>query len=192
MALSFNRNIFPPDGRVYIERDGTRFRGDSWRDLEEKVAGYRKRRGWPEGNVREDIDAQICAQYPQFCGDDRPRPIQNAHSLSFNQRVLHWFAHALGLKRTNPKLFTKVSDDVAAQRAAICARCPKQQTLVKSCEACIRNVESGRKALLNNAPSLHQNLLPCAVLAEDPVVTVHLDLIPVNSNDLPAHCWRKA
>lgn len=191
MPVAFNRNLYPPDGRVFIEGDGTRFRGDSWRDLEAKVTEYRRLRGVPIGDVSADINAQLCAKYPNFCGDTTPRPIANAHSLSFNQRVLHWVAHAMGLKRANPTLFTRVPDEEAAERAAICARCPAQQGLVQSCEACIRSIDSGRKVLLDGVPSRHQNLLPCRVLAEDTVVTVHLNQPQVSSSDLPDACWRK-
>lgn len=191
MPIEFNRNMYPPDGRVYMESDGTRFRGDSWRDLEAKVAEYRRLRGMPAGDVSADINAQLCAKYPSFCGDTSPRPIANAHSLTFNQRVLHWVAHMLGVKRSNPTLFTRASDEEAAARAAICARCPAQQGLVQSCEACIRSVETGRRVLLDGAPSRHQNLLPCRVLAEDTTVTVHLNQPAVDVAELPAECWRK-
>jgi hypothetical protein len=190
--MTFNRNVYPPGGRTYTEADGTVFRAGSWRDLETLIRDYRSRNGLPAGDVQRDIDTQLCAKYPNFCDRTRPAPKKTPdhHSLTFNQRVLHWIARALGLKRTNPEYFDKVSEVVAAERATICAGCPRQQGLVKSCEACVAAVKTGRREMLKGAPSSHQNLLPCSVLAEDPAITVHLKLPPVTNPNLPPACWR--
>lgn len=186
-----NPNLYPEGGYFFVESDGSRWRGDSWKDLIAKVSAYRERNGRVVGEVEQDIFSQYCSRIPAHCRDMTNPPIQNAHSLSFNQRVLQRFSELLDQKRKAPKSLGRVSDAVAAERAAICARCPRQQPLVESCQTCINGVKHGRVALLDNAASLHQNLLPCGALSEDPQTTVHLDLPPVDSAALPTECWRR-
>lgn len=189
-----NRNLYPSGGYTFKERDGTVHIANGWGALGVKVASYRKRLGWPVGDVQADIAEQFCAIYPGACSSPHSMPIPERgvgtnQAMTFTQRVLHWFIHVLAQKRLNR--IGRVDDATAAARAMVCQRCPKQKALSNSCGTCLRSIEQSRKALLNGAPSLHQNILPCAVTGEDPSVTVHISQEPIHHADLPANCWRR-
>jgi hypothetical protein len=188
-----NRNLYPSGGYVFTERDGTVLKGTGWGDLGTKVAGYRRRAGIQIGDVHGDIADQFCATYPGSCSPNNAAPIPpgglRTPAMTFTQRVLHWFIHVLSLKRLNR--IGRVDDATAAARAMICQRCPKQKALSQSCGTCLRSVEQSRLAVLNGAPSLHKNLLPCAVTGEDCSIIVHISQDPVNHADYPAKCWRR-
>jgi hypothetical protein len=188
--MEVNRNLFPPDGYVFVERDGSRLRGEGWKDLEARIRGYRAINGMPPGDPWAEIQVQICSRNPSFCHEEGPPvPPQGHHSLTFNQRVLQWFVHAIGLKRVDR--LGRVDDATAAARAEICARCPAQKSLNHACEGCLASIKESRKGLLNGATSLHQNLQPCAVLAEDCQTSVHVEQPPTDVPGLPGHCWRR-
>jgi len=186
-----NPNLYPDGGYFYVEADGTRFRGDGWRNLIQLVRDYRVRNGLPVRDPEVDVFNQYCARMPSHCRTSAPQPSQ-PHSMSFNQRVLQWFSNMLEIRRLNPRAFGRVPDDVAAQRAAICARCPRQQALSSACESCLNAVRSGRKVILDGAASQHQNLHACAALGEDCQTTVHIGLPPVDPSMVPPECWRRS
>lgn len=188
--MEVNRNLYPDGGYQFTERDGTRIRGESWKDLEARIRGYRAVNRFDPGDPWAEINIQLCARQPSFCREEGPPvPPQGHHSLSFNQRVQQWFVHALGLKRVNR--LGHVDDGEAARRAAICARCPAQLSLNHACEACLASIKTSREGLLDGRPSRHQNLQPCGVLGEDCQTTVHLQQPATQVPGLPGHCWRR-
>lgn len=188
MSFRPNPNLYPEGGYIFVESDGTRFRGESWKDLIKRVTEYRARNGQEKGDPEAEIFTQYCTRMPNHCGMQAPRPVV-PHSMTFNQKVLQWFSSLLEWKRKNP--LPRCTDGEAARRAAICARCPMQRSLVESCESCIRTIRHGRKTLLDGQASRHQNLQPCAALGEDCMVSVHIDQPKVPDSSVPAECWRK-
>jgi hypothetical protein len=112
MSQELNRNLFPREGYVFIDRDGTKHKSDSWRNLEQKIIEYRQRNGMPVGDVLGEITTQACAKQPSICRDPNPGPIppQGLGAMTFTQHVLHWAIHLLGLKRLNK--VPRVPDDV--------------------------------------------------------------------------------
>jgi len=184
-----NPNIYPDGGYLFTEGDGTRFRGESWRDLTKKVKEYRQRNKLPAGDPETEIFDQYCVRMPSQCRNFSKGPTVIQQPMDHNQRILHWFIRMLELRRKGP--LPKVSDGEAARRAAICAKCPRQQPLVASCQTCINSVRKGREALMDREPSKHQNLEPCSALAEDCMVTVHLEQPVVAADRVPPECWRK-
>lgn len=191
MSIRPNQNLYPDGGYIFIEGDGTRFRGESWRDLIAKVKSYRERNKKPPGNPEDEVFSQYCVRMPSHCKDMRHVPVQSAgHSLTLNQRVIQSIANLMEWKRRAP--IARVPDSEAAERAAICASCPRQKTLVQSCQQCLTTVKHGRKVILDGAPSQHQGLLACEALGEDLPITVHIEQPPVAQDKVPAHCWRRA
>ena len=189
--MEINFNLGPSEGYVFRERDGTFLRGEGWKNLERRVRGYRALNKLDPGNPWEEIVIQTCAKQPSLCRDSSPMAAgpRGSGSMSFNQRVLQMMVHLIGLKRT--KRLPRVDDATAAARAAICATCPRQKSLNEACKACLYSVNQSRKALLDGADSRHQNLLPCAVLAEDCQTTVHVDQAPTVADGMPSNCWRR-
>lgn len=184
-----NPNLYPDGGYFFLEGDGTRFRGESWRDLIAKVTKYREVNKRPVGNPEEDVFAQYCARIPSHCKQMTAPAPPSHHSITLNQRVLQ--ASAKLMERKRKAAIPRVTDTEAIRRAEICKRCPFYKPLVRSCEACIRTLESARKVILDKNPSQHQDLLACGALGEDLVLTVHIEQPAATGVDLPVDCWRR-
>lgn len=184
-----NQNLYPDGGYVFLEGDGTRFRGESWRDLIAKVTKYREVNNREVGNVEDDIFGQYCARMPSHCKQISTAPPPTHHSITLNQRVLQASARLMESRRK--AVIPRVTDTEAIRRAEICKRCPFYKPLVRSCEACIRTLESTRKVILDGNPSQHQDLLACGALGEDLVLTVHIEQPGAVGVDLPTECWRR-
>lgn len=188
--MTFNPNLYPDNGYIFTESDGVKLRGESWRDLESRIRGYRAVNGFPPGDPWAEIQIQVCSRQPSFCREEGPAVVNGGQSpMTLNQRVVQWFVAMVGLKRVNR--LPRVDDVEAARRAAICARCPRQAALNASCEACLESIKTARKAVLEGADSLHRNLQPCGALGEDPSIAVHIEQEPSGVAGLPAECWRR-
>lgn len=190
MSIRPNPNLYPDGGYIFVEGDGTQFRADSWKSLKTRVEEYRARNKMPPGNPEEEIFSQYCVRMPHHCKNfSRVSVVNGAHSLSLNQRVMQFISNLLEWKRKAP--IARVPDSVAAERAAICAACPRHKPLVQTCQQCLKTVSHGRKVILDGASSQHQGLLACEALGEDLPMTVHIEQPPVPEDRVPAHCWRK-
>lgn len=188
---TFNPNLYPDGGYVFTDRDGTRIRGESWKDLESRVRGYRAVNGFEAGDPWAEIQNQICANQGGLCREEGPPPAPPtaaAHSMTFNQRVIQWVAEIVQKKRVNA--LPRVDDRTAAARARICAKCPKQKGLNRVCQSCILSISQAEKAVLGGK-SLHRNLSPCSVLGQDCAIAVHVEQPRSNNPELPANCWRR-
>lgn len=183
----FKSQLHPPNGYTFRDRDGLVHTGVSWADLEAKISAYRTLNKLNPGDVHEEVITQVCAAVPSLCYDDNPNAMRDSGD-SFNWHVVQWFGHAAGYRRIGH--WPRVPDDLAARRAAICAKCPMQRALNESCGACINSIKALRKGIIGHA-SKHQNLSPCAVQWEDCQTTVHLDIGVSDNPDFPAHCWRR-
>ncbi len=190
MAREMNPNLYPPNGYLFRERDGSVHRGLSWKDVKKKVKEYRERNNIPVGDVWEEIMTQQCASSPGLCRDSDPGPVRVVNDgLTFNKKVIGWLAWALGQKRLND--WALVDEDEVDRRAAICASCPMQKSLNESCGACLETIRTSRKVLLDGKKPKYQNLQPCAPLEEDCASSVHAILEPKVSHALPGNCWRR-
>lgn len=186
-----NPNLYPDGGYLFVEGDGTKFRGESWKNLISKVRDYRQRNKRPAGDPESEIFSQYCSRMPSHCKNMSTGPvvIQGSHSISLNQRVLQFIANLLEWKRK--AAIPRVADSVAAERAAVCAACPHNKPLVQTCQTCVKSVAHGRKVVLDGAASHHQGLLACDVLGEDLPLTVHIEQPKVPEGRVPPYCWRK-
>lgn len=189
MSMIFNQNLYPDGGYVFLDADGVKHRGDSWRDLFRLLKEYRERNGKTPGDPEAEVFTQHCARTPGLCHAP-PGPPPAPLAAGINHRVLNWLSHVLTNKRQNgtPAL---IAPEEAARRATICAVCPKQQSLSSACEACLQSVRDARKVILAEQTPANQALHPCGVLGEDTFCSVHLNLKPENDPALPAHCWRR-
>jgi hypothetical protein len=187
--MTFNQNLYPPDGYIFHDEDGVLHRGDSWKNLRELVTDYRARNGKPPGDLEREIDAYHCAKYPGLCHADIPLPPQPPRGTHLTARVLNWLGHLMQEVRRSATRF--VSREEAKRRAAICAVCPAQSSLPDVCETCISTIKSSRRVTLGEEGPVHKSLHPCGILGEDAQISVHLEQKPSTEAALPAHCWRK-
>lgn len=184
-----NKNLYPPDGYVFRETDGSHHRGSNWKSLEDRVRTYREINGLPAGDVWGDIEAQICVRIPHFCRSQTKTPVRRREGSSLNGRVTGWIGRQLGTKRAGRITFA--SDEEARRRAAICGRCPQQQALSKTCGDCLRQVAKARAVIFGRKPLVSQNLEACGVLGEDSTLAIHINQPSADPNGLPADCWRR-
>lgn len=207
MPLEFNSNLHPPLGFTFKEKDGTKFRGTSWVDLEAKVAGYRSANGRPVGDVRAEIMEAVCKSSPSFCRDsgkpraplqprperkpDAPRPTQYVPAGKGNivARATNWIHALLAFKRRNAVEF--VSKPEARRRAAICAQCPKQTPVAGSCGGCMTALKAAKAIILAGQAPVEKVIAGCKVLGEDTSVSVFIVQDPSGEGELPANCWRR-
>lgn len=190
MSVRPNPNLYPDGGYIFVEGDGSKFRGEGWKDLIRKVQEYRERNKRPVGDPEADVFQQYCQRMPSHCKSmGNSPPPSKSHSLSFNQRVLQFMANLMEWRRR--AAIPRVPDSVAAERAAVCAGCPHNRPLVRSCQQCVTAIDSGRKAVLGANPSQHQGLQACEALGEDLPTTVHIEQPKVPADRVPPHCWRK-
>lgn len=178
-------NMYPPEGRMFTEKDGTIFRAGSWRGVIRKVEQYRKINNRELGNVEAEVMAQACQRTPSLCYDDSgswapPTP----PAISLKARVLNWLAQ---LAKVTPS-YARASE--ARRRAEICMRCPKQGPMEKGCATCKAAVKELRKANLRGRTQ-DNRLACCSQLGTDLRVAVWIDDARLNDPELPAECWRK-
>lgn len=189
MALSFNPNLWPDGGWFFKDADGVKHVASSFPALINTVTEYRKRRSQPPGDVEQEITVQLCGRNRGFCKDTNPGPIPEMPSPTLHQKVLDYLTTMTQEKRL--KRLKRVSDDVARQRAEVCARCPRQRAHPSTCGGCLQSIANSRKALLDGQDPVHAGIQTCSVLQEDAATMVHFDVGRRNDPGLPPQCWRR-
>lgn len=185
-----NVNLYPKDGFIFTEADGTRIRAANWRAVIKRVVEYRAQNRLPAGDPEMEIMAQACSRQPNICFEDRGSAPVPKPAKTLKARVLQWLNHFLQLQQKDPLSY--VDAKTAAGRAAICAKCPKNTPLgVNTCSTCKQALAEFRKSLLGGGRARDSRLGGCEVLGTDLTTAVHLDEIRVNNGALPAQCWRK-
>ena len=129
---SLNPNLYPKGGYFFINIDGARIFGDSWKGVEARTINYRKRAGQTIGNVWEEIVLQVCAREPVLCVESDAVYSATLKKTNLKTRVLGWFLR-IREKRDHEGL-NFVSDKTRNDRVNICAGCPKNQALPGGCE----------------------------------------------------------
>jgi hypothetical protein len=188
--MKINKNLYPPGGYLFYEKDGTQISASDWKTLFSKIAEYRTRLGRPVENVQQDVADQFCSSYPAYCHtpmspQDREK-VMKAPSLK--SRVLRWLGAKVQEHRKRPVLF--VSAQEVSERESICRNCPKQTALRTSCATCLIALKEFRRELLGQRSAV-SSLGVCSVLAIDLQSAPHLDETTIAHPELPENCWRK-
>lgn len=196
MKVKINFNLYPTRGRYFIERDGSTHRGETWKDVIRKVKEYRRRNGFPEGDVAAEVNAQVCEREPQVCNTvtvtsgSKPKRVGLAETI--RGRILDWVREMRRHKHVTGQPLARVSAAEAAARAEVCARCPRNKDISASCSTCAGTLAAFRKDLIGGDRALDDRLGGCEALGIDLKAAAHLNESRVVSPDLPANCWRKA
>lgn len=180
---TINPNIYPKGGHYFQERDGAKLVGDSWAGVIARVKAYRKRAGYPEGNVMEEVYAQACQRNPILCTDDSGH-VAAVQKASIKARVLTWLN---GMRANRPQF---VPTEVAQQRANICASCPLNQGIPDGCASCREALKALRGEILGPRP-VDGRLNACMGTGEDLPAAAWMELQAQDNGALPGHCWRK-
>jgi hypothetical protein len=180
-----NRNLYPRDGYWFKEADGLTIRADSWSGLFKRVANYRKRAGYPTGNVEQEVVTQACGRNPGICTEENQTYKTELKKSNLKGRVLAW----LNAKTRDKERQLSFEQDARA-RAAVCAGCPRNQALPDGCASCRQAVQESRKSIIG-ARFQDGRLNVCSVLGEDLNTSMWLEQIREENSELPANCWRK-
>jgi hypothetical protein len=187
MSMRINVNLFPKDGYVFKENDGSIHRSTKgWRDLIARVTIYRRVNNKPPGDPENEVHAQACAANPSYCSEGNPPPPTPINGQSLKGAVLRWLSE---LRRNKSKI-ELVKPEEAASRAGVCATCPFNVGLREGCAPCKTFVIEAQRDLLPGR-KVDSRLNACDKLAVDLGVLVNLDEPPVKRDDLPNFCWKK-
>jgi hypothetical protein len=184
-----NLNLFPKDGYIFVDKDGTRLVAANWRGVIARVADYRKRNNLPVGNPEQEVHEQACERNPAYCSEITEQQKEMTRVASLKGRVLAWLSGVLAGREKQPITF--LPESTVKARAEICATCPKNAAIADSCSSCRAALKAYRKNILGSRP-INGRLNGCVILGEDTAVSTAVDQILSDDADLPAHCWRKA
>jgi hypothetical protein len=182
-----NVNLYPREGYFFKDSDGVIIRGDNWLNVMAKVQAYRKRAGYEIGDVESEVAQQACARNPSHCAVINDATERQTLISSLKTRVLRYMSFLRGLGPRIPW----VDSAAAARRASICASCPHNTALPEGCSSCRAALKEMRNEIMGRGRTQDARLNGCAVLGEDLQTSVHVDHDVVDSDALPAHCWRK-
>ena len=183
-----NLNLYPKDGYIFRERDGTIIRGESWPEVMRKVDQYRRLNKFPIGNVETEVTAQACSRNPSHCAENNAATVHQIKVVSLKGRVLKYMAY---LRKLTPKLIPWVDAAAAGRRASICASCPKNTHLPEGCATCRAALAAMRDEVLGVHRTKDHRLNGCVVLGEDLPTSVWVAHDVVDNPELPGNCWRK-
>jgi hypothetical protein len=184
---------------LFEDKDGTVFEAASVPLLIGKVSTYRKRLGKPIGTVASQVINQLCNRQPHLCNwpSKAPQPKAKPQAKGeLNKRILDWAAGIAEKYLVGKLRYIRERKEVE-RRYNICSACPRAQSWASSCAACraeVARLEREVKAPLGPMGirfDAADKLDGCAVLGEDPRMSIFLDEQKVESNNLPTGCWRK-
>lgn len=185
---SLNPNLYPRGGFFFKESDGARIFGDTWAGVMTRVAAYRKRAGYPPGDVVAEVTAQACQNNPTICVEENAAYTHEKNRASLKGRVLTWLAKMNAEKTKNPVAF--VGEEEARSRATVCASCPRNQSLPEGCASCRAAVVESRKNLVGRRQE-DARINSCATLGEELNAAIWLDRPRIEPGDLPGNCWQR-
>lgn len=182
-----NVNLYPKDGYWFHEKDGSRHRAATWAGVMRKVEDYRRRTGYPLGNIEAEVSAQACSRNPAHCTDENDATIQQRKVVSLKSRVLQW----MGALRRIQRQIVFVSAQEAAERANICASCPFNTGLPEGCATCRAALRAMRFEIIGPSRAQDARLNGCLLTGRDLPTDVHIDSERKELPEAPANCWRK-
>jgi len=159
------------------------------------VERYRTDNGRPVGDVRREVDSQICSRYPHWCGGvvESSVVVRAAHEPTpvdlMIDDVVRW-----AQEMAKNQAILLVPEEVAERRAERCWDCPMARQWSGGCPTCVENAER-QTAQVRNARDtrLAKTLGGCDLHRFDCRTAVHLDrqLLGEAHLDAPAFCWMR-
>lgn len=194
MRKFISKSVVPPGEFRYVEpASGVRFQTLSWEAMVLAVREHRIANGYPlPPGWQEELESEICKNYgPETCRyvdetpNTEPRSIHISDVKNFLRVVGTWMSGGGGF----------VPQEEAERRAAICAACPKNQT-IEGCTACSNLVSTVTSVLGDRVTKFDGQLKGCAVCSCSNVAQVHIPLEVLHKGvtedmEFPSHCWKK-
>jgi hypothetical protein len=186
---TINGNLHPKDGYWFQDADGVRHVDTSWKKLIARVTAYRKRRGIPEGNVKDEVNAQACERMPSYCGERQKHTEKPRMRGTFKTTVIHWLSQKSRDAREGSLTYVKEAE--AQARREVCAKCPLKTDLKGVCSPCDTAMSSLRKVVAKGRREVWGGYNACSVLGIDLPTAILLSEAPSDNKNLPAECWRR-
>lgn len=189
-----NVNMSPRDGYIYRDTQGVIHTAESWKSLCQKVRKYRESNKLPMGDPELDVMSQACQRNSDLCheGESFKFPPQDKNPKSaVKPRLLAWLNDWRKAVEERHERLVFVSQEEAAARAEVCARCDKNVLLPDGCSACRAALTGLRNVVIGSHRHVDKRLGGCEVIGSDLPAATHLDEIRIGEPALPANCWRK-
>lgn len=179
---------FPSDGRVNSTVEP--HYEPTYELLTKWLADYRIANGLPLGDPAQDVMTHHRKTNPANLPHITPTisPPKN-----FRERVTQWLANRFNDTRSGALVY--VDEDLAKERAAICAGCPQNQNWKIGCPPCVDNAER-QILMITKGHVMEHNLQACAIAGHPNEAAVLLDEKHLKhrtnyKEELPEFCWMK-
>jgi hypothetical protein len=178
-----------PDGGWWVDWEGQTVRGGDWVDLVKNCHMLIIRLGKiPPINLPQQVEDLLCAR---LAGNTNCVPCSRGKQTLGFREIARWVRAMYHFAKENK--FELVSQEVAEQRAEICAKCPLQIS-TSGCWGC-KGIAGMLPAIAGARKTpFDQQLKACGVCGCYNAVSVHLPLETQKDASLvfPDHCWKKA
>lgn len=196
-----NSSVVPPSGWHYYDGD-VRIDAGSLPDLYSSVKMYRTGNSLGLGDYIGDVDTYLCGRFPELCvpsspaNQTTPQPAPtaievSAYSPTQVQELINdvtvWARNLLNAGTVEHL----VGDELAEERAKICAKCPQNQVFSTGCSSCIttanRLCASVRQARYTDSSRV---IGACKILRHDNQTAIFMEKHNLaKSSNLPKDCW---
>ncbi len=187
-----NKNLYPPGGYFFEDKDGTTLRASTWDALIKTVVKYRSANGFPEGDPWAEISAQTCERSPNICVEASPRPLypknKQAAPPSLKSRVIKWLAEITKARKEGH--VELANRELARVRRTTCMNCPKKLSYQSGCAPCGAALKALRNSALGFDPD-QPGAGGCNVLGADIATLANINQPTISNPELPDNCWLK-
>lgn len=184
------QGLIPPGGWHYQDGD-VRIDAYSLDDLYKKVEEYRAENHLPAGDVRGDVDAFLCGNFPQNChGVDMVVVTSVTPSTRESELLSDITTWAKNILNSDTRI-RFVSDDLAEARAKTCLNCNQNVNWRSGCGPCVKATEALSTSIRQGRDTKSSKVLGgCARMRHDNRAAIFFDKDQFSpAQNLPAKCW---
>lgn len=192
---SINSNIYPCNGYFFVDSEGVRHVAGDFEGLFNKLVEYRVQRRLDTSPaalmiLKKQLTEFLCVNNPGLCGQgmpaEQPKISENA---SLDGKVTGWLAFTF--RKSGEGGLSYIRDEEVRARVEVCAKCPQQADLGKSCVTCSSVIDNISGILQRGKKLGQESLRACRALGTDTRVSVLLERRPMGYPFLPANCWTR-
>ena len=196
-----NSSVVPPTGWHYYDGD-VRVEARSLGALYDAVMMYRTGNSLALGDYIGDVDTYVCGRFPELCvpssasnpttSQPAPTAIEvSAYSPTQIQELINdvtvWAKNLLD----SGTVEHLVGDELAEERAKICAKCPQNQLFSSGCSSCITTANRLGASVRQARHTASSRVIgACRTLRHNNQTAVFLEKHNLaKSSNLPKDCW---
>jgi hypothetical protein len=194
--LRINPNIYPCNGFFYVDADRVRFTAGDGDGLLNKIVEYRSRRGQDVSPMaikalKATVTEFLCRNNVGLCGEGLPTkaPRLISKEASLDSKISGYLAFTF--RKAGEGRVSYVREEVARARAEVCAKCPNQTAMGKSCATCSSQIDTLSALLQKSRDYGQKGLKGCSAAGVDTRVAVLIERDPIGFPFLPSFCWMR-